>query len=341
MACRFESPDLVTSLSGTAASPTFAFDAANSNYLGVAGSFTSNNGAVCSFPTRYVTQQMTSTYAITPIIVTVGRTTTCSVLAPPSITPSASGSTTYSGFECPSITDNQFAPGTYTLRFNQPNVAGAPTISSRTFVVASPTFSTDRTTTTVLATATAPSISDAIVTYLDTTTLTITGTTTGQTLTQTVTGLSTATTTVTDTVSSCAVLADSSSSVAASSTVSSPTSIPTAGLPPSQDGQCGSITGQTCIGTTYGSCCSRYDFCGDTDIYCLTTEGCQAGYGNCTTPSPVSSSSPPTPTSTVKVSIDGTCGGDNGYVCPGSGLGDCCSRKSFSDMCSHRPTANR
>ncbi|KZM26021.1 chitin binding [Ascochyta rabiei] len=239
--------------------------------------------------------------------------------------PSASGSTTYSGFECPSITDNQFAPGTYTLRFNQPNVVGAPTISSRTFIVASPTFSTDRKTTTVLATATAPSVSDAVITYIDTTTLTIIGTTgAGQTLTQTVTGVSTATTTITDTVSSCTATAGSASSLIASSTVSSSVSTPTAGLPSSENGQCGSVAGQTCAGTAL-PCCSLYGYCGGTDIYCLTTEGCQTGYGNCTAPSQVSSSSPPTPTSTVRVSIDGTCGGANGYVCPGSGLGDCCS----------------
>jgi hypothetical protein len=42
MACQFGSPDLVTSLSGTVAAPTFAFDAANSNYLGLVGSFTSS-----------------------------------------------------------------------------------------------------------------------------------------------------------------------------------------------------------------------------------------------------------------------------------------------------------
>ena len=42
MACRFGSPDLVTSLSNTAASPTFAFNAANTNYLGIVGEFTSS-----------------------------------------------------------------------------------------------------------------------------------------------------------------------------------------------------------------------------------------------------------------------------------------------------------
>ncbi|KAJ8110503.1 hypothetical protein OPT61_g6675 [Boeremia exigua] len=325
MACRFGSPDLVTSLSGVAASPTFAFDTSNNNYFGVAGSFVLNNGAACSFPIRYVAQQRTSTYAITPIIVTAGRTTTCSILAPPSITPSASASTTYTGFECPSITDNQFAPGTYTLRFNQPNVAGAPVISSRSFIVASPTFSTDRTTTTVFATVTPSSISDVIITYLSTSTLTLpfpTGA--DQTVTQTVTGIVTTTTTLTDTVSSCAETTASPSSIVASSTTTSATSTPTADLPVSGNGQCGLESGQTCAGSTFGSCCSLYGFCGRSDIYCLVTEGCQSGYGDCTAPSSLSSS-PPSPTSTSKVSLDGTCGEENGYVCPGSGLGDCCS----------------
>jgi hypothetical protein len=72
------SPDLVASL-------TFAFDAAKSDYLGMARSFTSSENA------------------------------------PPSITPSASDSTVYSGFECPSTTDDRFAPCTYTMVFNQPN----------------------------------------------------------------------------------------------------------------------------------------------------------------------------------------------------------------------------
>lgn len=158
--------------------------------------------------------------------------------------------------------------------------------------------------------------------------MTVTGPTgVGQTLTETYTGAGTATTTVTDTVSSCAASVGISSSLAASSTASSPASTPTAGLPVSQDGSCGSINGQTCASSTFGSCCSLYGYCGSTDTYCLTTEGCQAGFGNCTTPSPVSSSTPPTPTSTDKVSLDGTCGGANAYVCPGSGLGDCCSRK--------------
>ncbi|KAJ4991971.1 Chitin deacetylase-like protein 9 [Stagonosporopsis vannaccii] len=324
MACRFGSPDLVTSLSGTVASPTFAFDTTNVNYFGIEGRFTSNNGAACSFPTRYVAQQRTSTYGITPVIVAAGRTTTCSILAPPSITPSASSSTTYSGFECPSILDNRFAAGTYTLRFNQPNVVGIPAISSQTFIVAAPTFSTDHTTTTVLATVTPSSISDAIVTYLSTSTLTLPGSTNADaTITQTLTAAVTATTTMTDSISSCDVPAGSSSSLIPSSTSSSAASTPTASLPVSSNGQCGTGIGQTCAGSVFGSCCSLYGYCGSTDIYCLITEGCQLGYGDCTTPPSVSISIPPSPTSTSKVSVDGTCGEDNGYVCSGSGLGDC------------------
>lgn len=104
----------------------------------------------------------TSTYAVTPIIVTTSgntaRTTTCALLAPPSIIPTASGSTTYSGIECPSITDNKFAPGTYTLRFSQPAVAGVASITSRVFIIGSPTAITDRITASVFQTATASAV---------------------------------------------------------------------------------------------------------------------------------------------------------------------------------------
>lgn len=155
--------------------------------------------------------------------------------------------------------------------------------------------------------------------YISTATVTLPAPTVGEpTITETITGGVTATTVVTDFVTSCASTATSSSSAA---------STPTAGLKVSENGDCAFSSGQTCAGSTFGSCCSMYGFCGSTDTYCLTTEGCQSGFGQCTTPSPVSSSSPPSPTSTVKVSPDGTCGGTDGYVCPGSGLGDCCSRK--------------
>lgn len=66
-----------------------------------------------------------------------------------------------------------------------------------------------------------------------------------------------------------------------------------------------------------------YGFCGSSDIYCRSTEGCQKAFGTCNAPSPISSSA--SPTSTIKNSPDGSCGGANGYVCPKSGLGNCCS----------------
>ncbi|KAF2130461.1 carbohydrate-binding module family 18 protein [Dothidotthia symphoricarpi CBS 119687] len=311
--CRFNSPELVTSLPGVAASPTFAFDATNTAYLGLAGSFTSNNGAACSFPTRYVTQQRTSTYAITPLIVATGRTTTCSILAPPSITPGSGGSTTYSGFECPSVTGNSLAPGTYTLRFSQPaNVGGAPSISSRLFIIASPTFMTDRVTATIIQTETASGADPTATVTEFTSTATVPGD--DQTVTETSTGTTTATTTVTD--FECPPTASSSTSSAAST--------PTGTLPVSPNGQCGDRSGQTCSGSTFGRCCSAYGWCGSSDAHCLTTEGCQPGFGDCTIPSPVSST-PPAPTPTSNVSTDGTCGGTQGFVCTGSIYGDCCS----------------
>ncbi|KAH7135567.1 hypothetical protein B0J11DRAFT_393696, partial [Dendryphion nanum] len=100
-------------------------------------------------------------------------------------------------------------------------------------------------------------------------------------------------------------------------------STPTASLVVSPNGVCGAASGQTCLGSTIGNCCSSYGFCGNTDIYCLTTEGCQSEFGTCNTPTPVSTSA--LPTSTSKVSTDGSCGGINGLVCTGSGFGDCCS----------------
>lgn len=148
-----------------------------------------------------------------------------------------------------------------------------------------------------------------------------------QTVTHTFIRPVTITTTLTDVISSCTATAVTSSSTVASVTSSAPISTPSSTLPVSTNGQCGSVSGQTCVNSTFGSCCSLYGYCGSSDIYCLSTEGCQSGYGECKAPSSVTSSSPPTPTSAEKVSVDGTCGGDYGYVCPGSGLGDCCSRK--------------
>lgn len=56
---------------------------------------------------------------------------------------------------------------------------------------------------------------------------------------------------------------------------------PTSTLKVSSDGTCAGTTGFTCLGSTYGNCCSQYGWCGSTSAYCLTSGGCQAGFGTC------------------------------------------------------------
>ncbi|KAH4256362.1 hypothetical protein HBI04_230710 [Parastagonospora nodorum] len=46
----------------------------------------------------------------------------------------------------------------------------------------------------------------------------------------------------------------------------------------STDGICGGTAGSTCVGSSFGNCCSAYGWCGSTAAFCAT--GCQAGFGN-------------------------------------------------------------
>jgi hypothetical protein len=84
----------------------------------------------------------------------------------------------------------------------------------------------------------------------------------------------------------------------------------------STTGRCGSTFGLTCQGSSFGSCCSQYNYCGTTSGYCGS--GCQSAYGSCNSGSTV-----PSP---VKVSTDGSCGGTTGFNCKGSAYGNCCSQ---------------
>jgi len=86
------------------------------------------------------------------------------------------------------------------------------------------------------------------------------------------------------------------------------------------DGQCGA-NGLTCLGATFGNCCSSSNWCGTSDVHCGT--GCQAGFGNCGIVSKTTSAPPAGATKTV--STDATCGGTNGFTCQGSAFGNCCS----------------
>lgn len=86
--------------------------------------------------------------------------------------------------------------------------------------------------------------------------------------------------------------------------------------PVSTDGKCGtgSATGATCLGSTYGECCSAKSNCGTGLAFCAPTNNCQSMYGTCSTISP-----------------DGKCAGTSstvGAICLGSTYGDCCSAKS-------------
>ncbi|KAH8732274.1 hypothetical protein GQ44DRAFT_602887 [Phaeosphaeriaceae sp. PMI808] len=121
---------------------------------------------------------------------------------------------------------------------------------------------------------------------------------------------------------------------ASSSTASSSAPSPSSSKQVSPDGSCGS-TGYTCLGALDGNCCSQYGWCGSTTNYCGT--GCQSGFGNCGSnggvSSPASSTiksstkvSSATPSATPKISTDGTCAGNNGFTCIGSGFGNCCSQ---------------
>ncbi|KAK1985377.1 hypothetical protein LZ30DRAFT_779082 [Colletotrichum cereale] len=114
-----------------------------------------------------------------------------------------------------------------------------------------------------------------------------------------------------------------------SATPSAPAATPTGATGGvSTDGSCGGANGYTCPGST---CCSEYGFCGETTAHCGT--GCQPLFGTCGVAGPVSggSATPSAPAATPTgatggVSTDGSCGGTNGYTCPGS---TCCSEYGF------------
>lgn len=110
----------------------------------------------------------------------------------------------------------------------------------------------------------------------------------------------------------------------------------------SPDGTCGGIKGYTCQGSTFGSCCSQYGWCGLSTDHC--GPNCNPTFGSCsntptssmlrtsTTVRPSStqpSSTTAQPSPTKKVSPDASCGGTTGFTCSGSGFGDCCSQHGW------------
>lgn len=75
--------------------------------------------------------------------------------------------------------------------------------------------------------------------------------------------------------------------------------------------------GKTCLGSKFGSCCSKHDYCGSTQGHCSASSGCQLSYGTCT---------PDTATG-IRTSLDGKCG--SGLTCARSVFGKCCSSSGY------------
>ncbi|KAH0354598.1 laccase precursor, partial [Aureobasidium melanogenum] len=86
------------------------------------------------------------------------------------------------------------------------------------------------------------------------------------------------------------------------------------GLAVSEDGKCGGATGQTCLNSYLGDCCSKTGVCGEGFFFCGI--GCQKQFGACI------------PTYKGKlVSQNGMCGHD--VTCKGSKFGDCCGKNNW------------
>ncbi|GJC94983.1 chitin recognition protein [Colletotrichum higginsianum] len=140
----------------------------------------------------------------------------------------------------------------------------------------------------------------------------------------------------------------SSAAAGGSSTASSTGALPTSSLLASVNGECGGLNGRTCLGTSFGNCCSQYDYCGNSAAHCGT--GCKSAFGTCNAGSsssagPSVSSSAGTPVSSAastrvsstnpaaatntRLSTSGECGGTAGFNCLGSNFGDCCSPYNY------------
>lgn len=82
-----------------------------------------------------------------------------------------------------------------------------------------------------------------------------------------------------------------------------------------KDGTCGPDYGMTtCVGSTFGSCCSNYGYCGDGSAFC--------GAGNCFSGACTGSNE--------GITKDGTCGPDHSnWLCGDSSYGACCSTSGY------------
>ncbi|TQV92463.1 hypothetical protein V2A60_007152 [Cordyceps javanica] len=84
----------------------------------------------------------------------------------------------------------------------------------------------------------------------------------------------------------------------------------------SPDQTCGGSTGYTCQGSSFGSCCSFYGFCGSGDRYCGT--GCDVDFGTCNNVPPG-----------ISDTTNGLCGTKFSATCLNFGSKRCCSENGF------------
>ncbi|PYH30914.1 uncharacterized protein BO87DRAFT_316179 [Aspergillus neoniger CBS 115656] len=93
----------------------------------------------------------------------------------------------------------------------------------------------------------------------------------------------------------------------------------------STNGLCGN--GTTCLGSSFGDCCSISGYCGSTADYC-TAGLCDSSYGRCVSGNPIS--------------LDGLCASrsSTNATCVGSQFGSCCSLDGYcgetSDYCTYK-----
>ncbi|KAI8242684.1 chitin recognition protein [Colletotrichum sp. SAR 10_96] len=131
--------------------------------------------------------------------------------------------------------------------------------------------------------------------------------------------------------------AGSSSRASSAGTASASAPLASSTFPATSDGSCGAAAGKSCVGYSGGTCCSQYNYCGNTDAHCGT--GCQSLFGSCQSSASGGSSAASsaagqaTGTRTASASAstntnpssDGSCGGTKGFNCLGTNYGDCCS----------------
>ncbi|KAI9926030.1 hypothetical protein MW887_004489 [Aspergillus wentii] len=102
-----------------------------------------------------------------------------------------------------------------------------------------------------------------------------------------------------------------SSTFTSSATATSASSTPSGNI--SSDGTCGTQGGYTCLGSSFGDCCSKFGDCGSSDDYCGTN--CDPNYGSCSNSG----------SNSKTISQNGLCGVQGGATCLGSTFGQCCS----------------